>query len=276
VFADLQLPRPPSFNEPDISDKSRFFADNPLLSEADIESLQQKYRLRIQSLQSVDDLVEAIVQKLEATGQLDNTYIFFASDNGFHLGDHRLLAGKNTAFEEDILVPLLVRGPNIKPGGIIHEISGNIDLAPTFAELAGVKPPEFVDGRSLVPLLEGKFTWSWRSAYLLERGTTGENGFFADWRIDLGTPPLTGEREPADSIYDYKAGGNFLGLRTNDYTYVEFQNGDVELYDLNQDPYELQNIAPTADPALLGKFHNWLSKLQNCAANSCRTLEINP
>jgi N-acetylglucosamine-6-sulfatase len=276
AFPDLQLPNSPSFNEADISDKSRFFADNPLLTDADIESLQEKYRLRIQSLQAVDDLVETVVGKLQETGQLEDTYIFFASDNGFHLGDHRLLAGKDTAFEEDIRVPLLVRGPAVQPGKTINELAGNIDLGPTFAELAGVQPPDFVDGRSLVPLLQGRFIWSWRNVYLLERGVSSENGFFTDRPVTLGGPLQIGEREPADSIYDYKAGGNFRGLRTNDYTYVEFQNGDVELYDLRADPYELENIARTAGPALLDKFHKWLSELEDCAANSCRELDVNP
>jgi arylsulfatase A-like enzyme len=275
-FADLQLPHSPSFNEADTSDKSRFFADDPLLTDTDIELLQQKYQLRIQSLQAVDDLVETIVQKLQATDQLDNTYIFFASDNGFHLGEHRLPAGKDTAFEEDIRVPLLVRGPGVQPGKTVQEITGNIDLAPTFAELAGIQPPDFVDGRSLVPLLQSRFIWGWRKAYLLERGVSGENGFITDSAITLGTPLLTGEREPVDSTYDYKAGGSFRGLRTDDYTYVEFQNGDVELYDLRADPYQLENIARTAGSALLDKFHKWLSELENCAENSCRELDANP
>lgn len=276
LFADLPLPRPPSFNEADVSDKSRLFAKNPLLTDADIKLLQEKYRLRIQSLQAVDDLVESIVSKLEAAGQLNNTYIFFASDNGFKLGEHRLLAGKNTPFEEDIRVPLLVRGPGIEAGKSVNELAGNIDLAPTFAELARVKAPGFADGRSLVPLLMGRFPFGWRNVYLLERGSINEQGFFTDKSIYANTPPRIGELEPPDSIFDNKPGGDFRGLRTNDYTYVEFQNGDVELYDLRKDPYQLQNIASSADPSLLNKLHAWLLKLQNCTADSCRKYDVGP
>lgn len=276
MFLDLSLPRTPSFNEADVSDKSRFFSKNPLLTDADITLLQEKYRLRIQSLQAVDDLVESVVAELQATGQLNNTYIFFSSDNGFHLGEHRLPAGKQTAFEEDIRVPLLVRGPGIQPGQVINQLIGNIDLAPTFAELGRGTVPTFVDGRSVVPLLKGDFIFSWRNAYLIERGALGnENSFAAEYNISQNGP-LAGDREPPDSIYDSKVGGAFIGLRTSNYTYLEFKNGDVELYDLRQDPYELQNIAQTADPKLLAKLHKWLSELETCEAKSCRKYETGP
>lgn len=276
LFSNLQLPRTPSFNEKDISDKSRFFARNPLLTDADIALLQKKYRLRIQSLQAVDDMVENIVNELQQNGQLDNTYIFFASDNGFHLGEHRLLAGKNTAFEEDIRVPLLVRGPGVPAGKTITQLTGNIDLAPTFADLAGAKPPGFVDGRSLIPLMKGQLVFRWRNAYLLERGASaGEDAFGYTVTVSKTNPPV-GDWEPPDSIYDSKAGGNFIGLRTNDYTYVEFQNGDIELYDLHKDPYQLQNIASTASQRLLGRLHQWLKELTTCAADTCRTYEVTP
>ena len=271
LFEDIQLPASPSFNEEDISDKSRFFSRNPLLSDEQVEDLRRQHRLRAQSLQAVDEMVAKIYATLEGTGQLDNTYIFFTSDNGYHLGEHRLLAGKDNAFEEDIRVPLLVRGPGIKPGTIIDELTGNIDLAQTFSELAGVVPPDFVDGRSLVPLLKNKLIFSWRQAFLLRREPS------VDETASIKPPlpqQLPGEVEPPDSIYDNKPGGQFISLRTTDYTYVEFKNGDKELYDLKNDPYQLNNIAGTADPKLLAKLHEWLKLLKDCKADTCRVYEM--
>lgn len=273
LFTDLPLPRPPSFNEEEIKDKGRFFKQNPLLTEADINGLEEKYRLRVQSVQAVDELVAKIYATLEENNALNSTYLIFTSDNGFHLGQHRLLAGKNTPFEEDIHVPLLFRGPGIKPGLSIDRLTSNIDFAPTFADLAGIQPPDFVDGRSLIPLLQDKSFLRWRNVVVIERGGYQLSQAPGNTLVSLPVPNLTGEREPLDSPFDNQVGGNFKGLRTLEYTYVEFQNGDVELYDLKKDPYQLQNIAKTADPSLLAKFHTWLIDLGTCEADQCRNLE---
>lgn len=117
---------------------------------ADIDSLYEKRR---ESILAVTDLVQNVIDTLKAQGVLDNTYIFFASDNGFHQGQHRLHSGKNTAYEEDLNIPLVVRGPGVPTGQVVSKLTLNVDLAPTFAGLAGVTPPAFVDGRSLVPFL---------------------------------------------------------------------------------------------------------------------------
>jgi arylsulfatase A-like enzyme len=272
-FPDIQLPTSPSINEEDISDKSRFFGRNPLLTVEQVEDLRQQYRLRIQSLQAVDEMVAKIYTTLKETGQLDNTYIFFTSDNGYHLGEHRLLAGKNTPFEEDIRVPLLVRGPGIKAGTVIEELTSNIDLAQTFSELASVVPPDFVDGRSLVPLLKNKTISSWRKGLLIRREASIDETV---WLSPIPAFGPQGEIEPIDSIYDSKAGGQFIALRTNEFIYVVFKNGDRELYDLVNDPYQLENIYKTADHEFLVKLHEWLRKLRDCRAETCREYDLAP
>lgn len=85
----------------------------------------------------------SIIKTLEDNNQLDNTYIVFSSDNGFHLGQHRLPPTKETPYEEAINLPLYIRGSGIPEGITIDEVVGNIDLAPTFANLAGVDIPRF-------------------------------------------------------------------------------------------------------------------------------------
>jgi len=270
LFQDVSLPRTPSFNEENISDKPAYISSMPVIAEDQITRMERAYRKRLQSLQAVDEMVAGIVTQLESLGQLDSTYIFFTSDNGYHMGQHRLLQGKNTPYEEDIRVPLLVRGPDIQAGAAVDALTGNIDLAATFAELAGAAAPEFVDGRSLVPFLRGEPIPPWREAFLLERGPqTGvsSNNFL--------TPPPTGAEQP-DSSVDTGYEPNYVGLRTADYTYVEYATGEIELYDLRADPYELQNIAYTADPTLVQMLHNWLNALRHCAAESCRNAELYP
>ena len=273
LFEDIQLPALPSMNEKNISDKSRFFSRLPLLTDEQMEDLRQQYRIRIQSLQAIDDMVRDIYVALKASGQLDNTYIFFTSDNGYHLGEHRQLAGKHTPFEEDILVPLLVRGPGIKPGRVIDKISGNIDIAPTIADLTGSTIPGYVDGRSLAPLLKNNIVFSWREAFLLRREPQLDETASLN-SIPYSGPP--GEVEPEDSIYDRRPGGQFIALRTTEYTYVEFYNGDFELYDLKNDPYQLDNIYDSTDPELLDYLHHWLKNLKNCQADTCQEFDMRP
>ena len=170
-------------------------------------------------------------------------------------------------------MPLLVLGPDVQAGAVVDALTGNIDLAPTFAELAGVASPDFVDGRSLVPWLRGEPPADWRAAFLLERGSqksTASTNFPV-----IATPTASGLEAP-DSPRDRGPSINYVGLRTADYTYVEYANGEIELYDLHADAYQLENIAATADPALLAMLHEWLESLKDCDADSCRAAESRP
>lgn len=107
------------------------------------------YRSRLRALQGVDELVESLVERLEASDQLDNTYIIFTSDNGFHIGQHRLPPGKTCGFEEDIRVPLLIRGPGVPAGFVQDAVTTHIDLAPTIFDLAGIPSRPDFDGTAI-------------------------------------------------------------------------------------------------------------------------------
>jgi N-acetylglucosamine-6-sulfatase len=126
----LPLPKPPGFNEGNVNDKPSFIRFGPLLTPIEIRRIKIEYRKEVESLRAVDDGVGAIMHTLALTGQLDNTYVFFTSDNGFFQGEHRLQRSKFLPYEPSVRVPLFVRGPGIEPGSRSGELVANIDLAP--------------------------------------------------------------------------------------------------------------------------------------------------
>ena len=291
AFPGVMAPRPPSFDEADVATKPGWVRDRPTLNNRQQRQIDELYRKRLQSMLAVEDLVASLVGTLEATGQLDNTYLFFSSDNGFHLGEHRLPPGKQTAYEEDIRVPLIVRGPGVPDGRTLEHLAGNIDLAPTFAELAGGTPPEFVDGRSLVRLLGGTPPTpdEWRQAFLLEHGDTSPRGDATGASATPGPGATAGAPATAAGVSE---GDNpqvvaptaqarrmipaFRGMRTHDWVYVEYATGERELYDLRADPFELQNLVATTDSATLAPFSARLAELSECAGNGCHVAEDKP
>jgi arylsulfatase A-like enzyme len=269
LFPGAKAPRTPNFNEADVSDKPAWVQAKPLLGAAAQNKIDTNYRKRLQSLQAVDRSISQLITTLKKNGQLANTYIVFTSDNGFHLGQHRLPQGKQTAYEEDIHVPLIVRGPGVPKNAKRAHITGNVDLAPTFAALGGAATPAFVDGRSFASLLGANppAVSTWRKAYLVEH-----------WLQGGAEPVGAGPQEPADddqaaAAAPAKAIPEFHALRTARYTYVELVTGEKELYDHNVDPFELNNIAGTASPTLLASLHAQLAALTPCAGASCRTAE---
>jgi len=272
ALADVSLPEPPSFDEEDVSDKPDWIADNPPLNPQQVALAEDLYQKRLQSMLAVDEMIGRLVETLRESDELDDTYIFFTSDNGFHLGTHRLTAGKWTAYEEDIRVPLIVRGPGVPEGEKLEHLVLNNDLAPTFAELGGVEAPSFVDGRSLMPLLTGNppAPNEWRSAFLVEAATE-LGGAEADPIVDDGSPelPLSGDPSP-----ERRWGRPELeALRTGETLYVEYGTGERELYDLEEDPFQLDNRYETADPDLVQRAERRLEALRGCAGATCRAAE---
>jgi arylsulfatase A-like enzyme len=289
LLPDAKAPRPPSFNEDDIGDKPAYIRSRPKLTNKQIATIDADYRKRLQSLQAVDEMIGNLVDALKAAGQLDNTYLFFTSDNGFHLGHHRLPEGKQSPYEEDIRVPLIVRGPGVPVDRSVEHMTGNIDLAPTWAELAGVKTPDFVDGRSLVSLLRSNPPPSdaWRQAFLIQHGAPKTTASLTHRDLQGSVPTVEEEYlgllEPPDAPGDEldvqlpeRGITPFQGIRTKDYTYVEYTTGERELYALRGDPYQLQNMAATAKPDLLKELSARLAQVRRCAGASCRTAEDAP
>ncbi|WP_346152365.1 sulfatase [Nonomuraea recticatena] len=251
AFPGVKAPRPPSFNQQNVEEEPAWLRGRPLLDPEAEARVDERYGRRMRSMLGVDDMVATLVEALRRTGKLENTYLFFASDNGFHLGTHRLQQGKTTPFEEAVKVPLVVRGPGVKPGSTIHAMAQTVDLAPTFAELGGARTPDFAEGRSLVPLLRGLTPTPWRRNALIEFTRP------ANKRSARQTPV------PA-----------YAALRTETHTYVRYETGEIQLYDLTQDPYQLHNLARTAPADLLANLQARLDMMRACSGATCRTADV--
>jgi N-acetylglucosamine-6-sulfatase len=236
----IQAPRPPSFNEEDVSDKPEWVRRLPLMTEETTARTDEWYRRRAQSMLAVDEMLTTLVDSLHDSGRLENTYLIFTSDNGFQLGPHRMDHGKGDGYEESIRVPLIVRGPGVPTGARVDAPVLNIDVAPTIAELTGARAADFVDGRSFVPFLRGIKPKTWRKDFLIEHWTDEEDGI-----------------------------PNYLGLHTSEHVYLEYPSGERELYDLKRDPYQMQSVHASA-PALAQKLAARLASLKDCKAAGCR------
>ena len=254
-FPGLKAPRTPAFNESDLSDKPPWLRDHPLLTPEQISEIDAVYRAQAQTVQAVDDLIAKLEAKLRREGVADNTYIFFSSDNGYHLGDHRLMPGKLTAFESDIHVPLIVAGPHVLAGRNVGRITENVDLYPTFVRLGRAGTSPLVDGKSFVPLLRGEPAPGWRDAALVEHHGP-------DFAAAAG-PDAAQAGSGNPSTYE--------ALRLPHAMYVEYANGEREYYDLKSDPYELTNAYPGLSAHEVDTLHARLAGLESCrGATNCQ------
>ncbi|KAL6364958.1 hypothetical protein LRP88_00933 [Fusarium phalaenopsidis] len=151
VSDDLfRVPRTENFN-PDKPSGGDWIRRQPKLTDEMVDFNDRHYKVRLQALQAVDELVEGLVERLEKHGILDNTYIFYTTDNGYHISQHRLQPGKECSYEEDINIPLIVRGPGVPKGGISEAVTAHVDLVPTILSLVGAPLRADFDG-SPIPL----------------------------------------------------------------------------------------------------------------------------
>ena len=265
LFPNAQVPRTVSFNEGDISDKPSFMQIRPSLTVTETREMDTLYRNRLRSLQAVDEAIEALVNRLQQNGQLDNTYLFFLSDNGFHLGQHRLPAGKGSPYEEDVHLPLLVRGPGVAAGVTRAELASMIDLAPTLADLAGTQLSYDPDGRSLASLLHTTAPPAqWRQTLLIEA--------YTDPVLAMPTRPASWESfDPMDLLVPQFA---YTALHTGSYIYIERAGTSRELYNLLTDPEQVYNRWNDAPAAMRSQLTAYLGALRTCVAGTCRSADL--
>jgi arylsulfatase A-like enzyme len=290
-FKGARLPhdRSEGLDEGNVSDKPHFIREAPHLTPTDKRTYRVYYDKALESLRSVDDGVKEIVDTLGQLHRLRNTYILFTSDNGFFYGEHRLIGGKFLSYEPATHLPFLIRGPGIEQDSSTGELAGNIDIAPTILQLAGVEPDKSVDGRSLVPFLRDPDLRT-RRPLLFEsfvqtsdveangaisstgegdggrpggNGSTGKGGASAS-----GVPVHGGETAHASLLAPPL---NYEGIRLGPYKYIAWPDGEKELYNINKDPNELNNIVKEPNYYPIRNFlHRQLRRYENCVGRECR------
>jgi arylsulfatase A-like enzyme len=254
AFPEVRAPRTPAFSAAPQSDTPKWLSRMPALSRSDIAAIDRDFRKRAQSVLAVDRMIADLQTAVAASGQAQNTYFVFSSDNGYHMGEHRLLPGKMTAFDTDIHVPLVITGPGVAQGRTLDNLVENIDLCPTFAELAGVAVPATADGHTLVPLLRGEPILRWRNLALVEHHGPLDQG--------PDDPDAPGFRSGNPPTYE--------AIRARQWVYVEYQDGTREYHDRTSDPYELQNTFWSLTPVTRQSLHSALAALQDCqGAQAC-------
>lgn len=206
------------------------------LNDSAVAYIDDYHRARLQSLQSVDELVEQVTKQLEDAGLLDETYIIYSSDNGFHLGQHRLPPGKECGFEEDIRVPLFIRGPGIAASQVEKAVTTHIDLAPTVLKLAGVPLRKDSDGTP-IPVSANEEVKRHEHVAVEYWGIAiaeGEIGGFGTWMTLKAKPQLLTGSDGEGQIR--MPNNTYKGLRIvhEDYDlyYSAWCNNEHELYDV--------------------------------------------
>jgi N-acetylglucosamine-6-sulfatase len=265
AFPNATVPRTAAFDQADVKGEPRYISRRSKLTPKQIHAQDVTYRQRLRSLLAVDDMIASVQKTLQQTGRAQNTYIVFTSDNGFHMGQHRLSAGKTTPYEDDIKVPMIITGPGIPAGRKIEDIASTVDLGPTFADLAGATVPTTVEGRSLVPLLRGGRPKDWRTSALVE--------FYSGHSTDQPAGPDCDSALGLSHIPGCPAPPSWAAIRTARYTYVQYVSGERQLFDRLTDPLELRNIVRTADPALVRDLTAKLEALRKCSGPTCRTAD---
>ncbi len=266
-FLRTALPRRKSFDERDVSDKPRFLREDRL-ERSDIARIQRDYRCGLAALLALDDAIADLVKRLRATGQLDETVLIFTADHGVLSGEHRIGRGKNLPYEEALQVPLVVSGPGIARKQRVSAPVVNADLAPTILELASATvPPQLartIDGSSIVAQL-GCARGGGDRAILIE-----------------------GRKNVAKSRRGFKV-RSYVGVRSSRYTYIEHRRAtyrsdkegrgapigagrvtDVELYDLERDPMQLESLDRDPDyAAARTRLARLTAQLEDCAGTAC-------
>jgi arylsulfatase A-like enzyme len=264
-FNDQQAPRTPAFNKQADTDAPAWLRKLKPLNSKQINRVDNIFRNRLRCVLSIDEMLGNIRKRLNEAGISDRTYIFFSSDNGYHLGDYSMLQGKQTPFDIDIRVPLIACGPGVSKGSLQQAIVSNIDLAPTFAALAGMQLKNDPDGKDIQHLLRNETTekinpiaTGWRKFAIIEHRRVD---------YDRNDPDA---QEPEDAVLP-----SYTALRFHNLLYVEYETGEISCYDLENDPYELKNIASDLPVEKQKMLHSILLSVKNCGGkNGCWEVQL--
>ncbi|MGH3336762.1 MAG: sulfatase-like hydrolase/transferase [Nocardioides sp.] len=221
------LPRGGGPAEADVSDKPGFIGRLPEPSRSERRAGRALTRQRAQAIYVMDEQIRRTIRTLKRTGEWSNTYVVFTSDNGYYLGEHRIVQGKVRGHEPSLRVPMIIAGPGARDGTGRYDPITTVDLTRTILDLGRAAPPMAPDGTSLLPTLRGG-DQGWDRAVPIESA--------------LGTPA------PRETVFQDDDVLRSSGVRTTRYTYIRYSNGQTELYDLYTDPH--QDVSAHQDPEL--------------------------
>ncbi|QDT63391.1 sulfatase family protein [Calycomorphotria hydatis] len=197
--------------------------------------LDYLYRRYCESVLAVDDSVGRVLEQLKQMGVYDDTLVIYMGDNGFMWGEHGLI-DKRVSYEESIRVPMMMQCPNLFDGGtVVEEVVANIDIGPTVMEAMGLQTPEYMDGQSFLDLAQGKDV-SWRDYFL----------YVYYWEKNFPQTPTQ------------------FAVRGDQYKYINYYGlwDADELYDLKNDPKELNNLINDPEHQKVRKqLHNKLYEM---------------
>lgn len=270
VFANLSLPDRPNFNPSDAQhqDRPAWWAGLSQLNATQLTEIDLLYRCRSEALLGVDDIITDVVALLAEKGELDNTFIIFSTDQGYHLGTHRDI-GKCSPYIEDANIPLVVRGPAV-PQNVSSDLRSTvIDFAPTFLDITGLTKddfPPFLDGTSM---LSG---WKDPSDQTMLRINEAINVEF--WGRAYTELPTWSGGDGSPRVYKnntYKT----MRIVGEDYAWVysRWCTGDTELYDSKRDPFEMINLGHSTDEHIrrvMSRLNALLMVMKSCEGSVCR------
>ncbi|HRB11716.1 MAG TPA: sulfatase [Vicinamibacteria bacterium] len=248
MFSSAGAPRTPAFDEPDVNDKPRHIKRINRFTSAQVTNIDNEYRNSLRALQAVDEMIEKLVQALEAQGELDNTAIIFFSDNGLSTGAHRF-TDKTAPYAESLDIPLYIRVPGGPKGITIPHLVANLDLPATIVDWARIPPPPAIEGRSLTPLFAA---------------TTPP---VSAWRPDI-LVEYWDNTNPATTLMP-----TYQGVRVENGVesalYVQHDTREEEYYDFKADPYQMDS-AVGSHPAEVNRLNARMKTLAACRGSSCR------
>jgi len=275
----LKAPRTRHYNYSG-ADHHPLVAQQPILNDADAQSIDTEYSMRMRSLLSVDDLVVALHDLLVEFDEWDDTYFFFSSDHGYSLGQYRLPSHKMQVYDNNLRVPMLLRGPGIAPGQQIDSLTMFADITPTMLTFAGAQIPFTVDGRSFAHLVDPSFpvpAKSWKDTHIAEYLSISVNHCVHPNATQRGCSRHTED----DATNTYRA--MRVHNATHDFLYAEFTDVTVaadwtfgpsaiqfvEYYDMKTDPFQLHNLYSSTTPATKQALRDRLEQLFTCQGDTC-------
>ncbi|KAI0876424.1 arylsulfatase-like protein [Hypoxylon argillaceum] len=268
LFQDAKVPRTANFN-PDKPSGGSWIRNLRKQDPGIVEYNDQFYVQRLRALQSVDELVDRVIRRLEDFGILDNTYVIYSTDNGYHIGQHRLNPSKQCSFEEDINIPLIIRGPGVPEKVTTDIVTAHTDLAPTLLKIAGAPLRDDFDGLA-IPLTQDGLDQAKDERH--EHVTVEHWGFGANEGLVLDWYPR------------FRLNNTYKAMRVIGKSYnLHYQvwcNNEHELYDLTTDPGQMINLLRPDEPStgtLLGlplhkvvrRLDSLLFVLKSCRAKTC-------